>query len=385
MGLSERLADRGVAPPPWKAALGAVDRREHVADPYRDLAHVDAPLPEAEGVPGFSPRGAVLALRALDVGGGDDVLVVGPGGTYVAALARARAGSAAHAPSLEEASGGPWDRILWTRETASPPTEAASRLEDVGTLLARVEAPDGVDVVKLVATDEGPAEVRLDEALPAEDPWGSQGEGPVPDRTLATLLVVEGALQRVWTDAVRGRQERRWLQAVEEVWRPDPPGDVPEARWTRARRLFRIGYVLQQVTDLETSREAYAASLAMAPSAEAYTFRGWVESFRGRYQEAIEDCERAIEVDPTLGNPYNDIGCYLLELGEFDEAEDWFHQAAEAQRYQAPHYPYLNLARVHLHRGEIREAEEAVERCLEIEPGDPAAEAILRRIRDERG
>ncbi|NIO09761.1 MAG: tetratricopeptide repeat protein, partial [Deltaproteobacteria bacterium] len=44
------------------------------------------------------------------------------------------------------------------------------------------------------------------------------------------------------------------------------------------------------------------------PTAEAYTFLGWTYSFMGQLNEAIEECQRAITLDPDFGNPYNDIG-----------------------------------------------------------------------------
>ena len=50
------------------------------------------------------------------------------------------------------------------------------------------------------------------------------------------------------------------------------------------------------------------------PTAEAYTFLGWTYHFQGRIEDAIAECKRAIEVDPEFGNPYNDIGAYLIEL-----------------------------------------------------------------------
>lgn len=379
----DELRARGIAPAPWDDALAAADRRAVLAEPYRGMADLDAPLPEPGGDPGFSPRGAVLSLRALDVDDGDRVLVAGPGGRYAARVAEARAGEGAHVASLDEAEG-EWDRILLTRSVDEAPPAAVDALEELGTLLHLVDVAGGAEVVKVVRSGDGVAEVRLDEAAPAEDPWGTRGRGPPPDGRLGELLGVEAGLRRVWTDEVRGPRERAWREATREVWRPDPVGDAPEARWDRARRLFRIGYALQGAGDLGAAAEVYEASLEVARSAEACTFRGWVESFRGRYREAIEWCEEAIEVDPTLGNPYNDVGCYLLELGEVDEAADWFRRALGAERYQAPHFPHLNLARVHLHRGDVDEAEEEARRCLEIEPGDPTAQALLQRIRERR-
>ena len=60
--------------------------------------------------------------------------------------------------------------------------------------------------------------------------------------------------------------------------------------------------------DLERAIELYTKSLGLYPTAEAYTFHGWAYSFQGRADEAIEECKKAIAVDPTFGNPYNDMG-----------------------------------------------------------------------------
>jgi len=54
--------------------------------------------------------------------------------------------------------------------------------------------------------------------------------------------------------------------------------------------------------------------------------------------EAIAECKRAIEVDPEFGNPYNDIGSYLIALGRHDEAIPWLEQAIVAPRYDPRHY-----------------------------------------------
>jgi hypothetical protein len=35
----------------------------------------------------------------------------------------------------------------------------------------------------------------------------------------------------------------------------------------------------------------------------------------GLTDDAITECHHAIEVDPDFGNPYNDIGAYLIEQG----------------------------------------------------------------------
>ncbi len=88
---------------------------------------------------------------------------------------------------------------------------------------------------------------------------------------------------------------------------------------SRALKLFERAYQCQQAGDHAGAIRLYQASLAEQPTPEAHTFLGWVYSFERRFAEAIAECKRAIAVDPAFGNPYNDIGVYLIELGRPDD------------------------------------------------------------------
>ncbi len=149
---------------------------------------------------------------------------------------------------------------------------------------------------------------------------------------------------------------------------------------TRAVKLFERAYECQQAGDLEGAIRLYQASIAEQPTAEAHTFLGWVYSFSRRYEEAIAECKRAIAVDPSFGNPYNDIGCYLMELGREDEAIPWLKQAMEAPRYEAPQFPHVNLARVYETKGDILRAVAEYGRAMERMPGYLPALMGLRRL-----
>ncbi|HSS45154.1 MAG TPA: tetratricopeptide repeat protein [Thermoanaerobaculia bacterium] len=75
-----------------------------------------------------------------------------------------------------------------------------------------------------------------------------------------------------------------------------------------ALEFWREGTARLLAGDLHEAIALFTRSLQVHPTAEAYTFRGWAYSFAGRLEEAIEECRKAIATDPTLGNPYNDIG-----------------------------------------------------------------------------
>jgi Tfp pilus assembly protein PilF len=149
----------------------------------------------------------------------------------------------------------------------------------------------------------------------------------------------------------------------------------------RALELWRLGTARLLSGSLAEAVECFTRSLAAHPTAEAYTFRGWAYSFEGRLDDAIEECRRAIAVDPAFGNPYNDIGCYLLQQGRPDEAVAWFEKAKTAARYEPRHYPYLNLGRLRAARGELAEAVAEFEGALAENPGDPIATKYLEALR----
>lgn len=136
----------------------------------------------------------------------------------------------------------------------------------------------------------------------------------------------------------------------------------------RAMELFEIAYEYQMRGELEMAIDYYKQSIEAYPTAEAYTFLGWTYSFMRRYEEAIQECEKAIETDPDFGNPYNDIGAYLIELGRYDEAIPYLKKAMVAKRYEAYHYPHYNLGRIWEKKGKWYEAIEEYTKALEIRP-----------------
>jgi Tfp pilus assembly protein PilF len=120
-----------------------------------------------------------------------------------------------------------------------------------------------------------------------------------------------------------------------------------EARKQQAEAVFQRAYQLQMNGELAAAIELYKESIATRATAEAHTFLGWTYSQLGRLDDAIEECREAIRVDPDFGNPYNDIGAYLMQRGEVEEAVDWFRQALEAPRYESYCFPHMNLGRAY--------------------------------------
>jgi Tfp pilus assembly protein PilF len=149
----------------------------------------------------------------------------------------------------------------------------------------------------------------------------------------------------------------------------------------RAIDLWREAYRHQMAGELDRAIEVYQESIRVFPTAEAHTFLGWTYSFQGRLDEATAECHRAIEVDPEFGNPYNDIGVYLMQQDKLDEAIPWLERAKHAKRYEPRQFPFMNLGRIFLKQGKWREALREFEAAVRIAPSDAGAAKALHTLR----
>ena len=147
-----------------------------------------------------------------------------------------------------------------------------------------------------------------------------------------------------------------------------------------AKQLFHEAYEAQLAQDYERAIELYHRSIETYPTAEAHTFLGWVYSFQQRYDEAIEECLEAIRVDETLGNPYNDIGSYLLTKGDVYGSVKWFKRALLAPRYESYAFPHFNLGRVYEARHRYLDATKHYGLALEQNPEFVEAAVALRKM-----
>jgi Tfp pilus assembly protein PilF len=147
-----------------------------------------------------------------------------------------------------------------------------------------------------------------------------------------------------------------------------------------AVEYFQQAYELQMKGDLDQAVELYKKSIELFPTAEAHTFLGWTYSFMGSYDDAIVECRRAIEIDPEYGNPYNDIGSYLIEKGALDEAVYWLEKATLAPRYDSYCFPHYNLGRVYERKRQWQNAKACYRRSLAHNSQYKPARTGLRRL-----
>ena len=148
----------------------------------------------------------------------------------------------------------------------------------------------------------------------------------------------------------------------------------------KALRLFQAAYEAQMRGDLDEATDLYKESIEAYATAEAHTFLGWTYSFMSLTDEAIAECHLAIEVDPDFGNPYNDIGAYLIEQGNLYAAIEWFGHAMLASRYECYFYPRFNLGRVYEALGRQFEALRQYKAAIDLNPKYALAIKAFRKL-----
>jgi tetratricopeptide (TPR) repeat protein len=192
------------------------------------------------------------------------------------------------------------------------------------------------------------------------------------------------------TDSIHAEpNEARTLVALETGIGEMPFGkeefltDEQAAAKREALRYFQAAYEAQMRGDLDEAAALYTQSVEAYPTAEAHTFLGWTYSFMSLTDEAIEECHRATEVDPDFGNPYNDIGAYLIEQGNLFSAIPWLQRAMTARRYESYFYPHFNLGRVYEAQGRAFDALREYKAAIDLNPKYTLAVQAFRKLQSK--
>ena len=148
----------------------------------------------------------------------------------------------------------------------------------------------------------------------------------------------------------------------------------------RALELIEEAMKHQMAREFDDAIRLYKESIAVYPTADAHTYLGWAYSFLGRLNEAIAQCEIAIQLDPEFGNPYNDIGVYLMQQERMDDAIPWLERAKSAKRYEPRHFPHINLGRIYLTKGMLQKALEEFNGALKINPEDQELSQLVEEV-----
>lgn len=191
-------------------------------------------------------------------------------------------------------------------------------------------------------------------------------------------------MAQIYSSAVLGVSEKK-LEGEGITLENNPSESEMAINKNQERAVELIGRAMQHqmAQELDQAIRLYKESIELYPTADAHTYLGWAYSFKGRLDDAIAQCEIAIRIDPEFGNPYNDIGVYLMQQQKLDDAIPWLERAKNAKRYEPRHFPYINLGRVYLTKGMIQKAIEEFNGSLRINPDDSELAQLVEELKSK--
>jgi tetratricopeptide (TPR) repeat protein len=136
---------------------------------------------------------------------------------------------------------------------------------------------------------------------------------------------------------------------------------------SEAEQHFEAGNELQEQGQPREAIEEYNKAIELDPEmADAYNNRGRAYIVRGMYESAIEDLDEAIRLDPEMAIAYNNRGLAYVGLGEYERAIEDYDEAIRLD----PDYAsaYNNRGAAYFRLGEF---ERAIEDCTEAIRIDP--------------
>lgn len=131
--VDSQLRPQGVNDPLVVRAMGGVAREEFVPEEQRPLAYLDRSVPLGNGTSLSPPAATGLLLTAMALQPGQRVLVIGPGGSYSAAVLSAM-GLEVVAEGAGQPDGAPYDAILIEGAIDKVPAGVVAQLCDGGTI-----------------------------------------------------------------------------------------------------------------------------------------------------------------------------------------------------------------------------------------------------------
>lgn len=141
-----------------------------------------------------------------------------------------------------------------------------------------------------------------------------------------------------------------------------------EILYQKAMILLEQAERLQVRGKLDDAIELINRSIDTHPTAQAHTSLGWTYGLMSRYDDAIQSCLRALDLDPDHGTSYNDLGAYMLAVGRIDEAIMWLEKGQAIETNEARHVGLFHLGRAQEEMGELFTAIDFYNRALAIDP-----------------
>ncbi len=154
----------------------------------------------------------------------------------------------------------------------------------------------------------------------------------------------------------------------------------------RARAHTNLGAAYLQKNKLEIALDEFKKAVEIMPTfAMAYNGLAMVRSALGQDAEAEYNFKKAIKLDASISETYNNYGTFLCSRGRYNESITQFLEAVKNPLYGTPSAAYANAGICSKRNGDVKGAEIYLNKALEIQPLTHAAAQPLADIQFSRG
>ena len=119
--------------------------------------------------------------------------------------------------------------------------------------------------------------------------------------------------------------------------------------------------------------------------APAYSVRGLINMALREYKEAEEDFQHSLRLDKNDSETHNNYGWFLCQRGKEKDSIPHFMAAIKNPLYTTPERAYLNAGLCSKKAGNHKDAEEFLQRALQVQPGMPQALLAMAELDFDHG
>ncbi len=166
----------------------------------------------------------------------------------------------------------------------------------------------------------------------------------------------------------------------------DQPNAIPTAsdqsdadRRSRVRLELAGAYFSRGQFDTALD-EVKLALVANPNSADAFNLRGLIYGAIGEDGLAEDSFRRALQINPRDGGTLHNMGWFHCQRNRFAEAQAQFAAALALQQYRDPARTWLASGLCHGRNRQWAEAEAALMRAFELDPGNPSTGFTLAEV-----
>ena len=155
---------------------------------------------------------------------------------------------------------------------------------------------------------------------------------------------------------------------------------------SRARSHTDLGAAYYQQGKLEIALDEFNRAVEIDPTyAQAYNGLGLVYAALNEDVKADASFKRAIQVQPGSSESHNNYGSFLCAHKRYDESITQFLEAVKNPLYSTPNLAYANAGICSVRKNDTKNAEVYLNKALQIEPLTYSAAYELADIQFKRG